>query len=120
MATRALIYDSTCRFCTAGVERLQRLAGEIRLVPSQSAEAAVLLPEAGQADLAAQMHLVDGPAHYGGAEAVARTLMLNPWYRPFALCYYLPGLRQLCDYLYRVVARRRHCLGGQCDLSPRE
>lgn len=118
MVARALVYDATCRFCTANVQRLRRLAGDLALLPSQSPAARELLPRLGESDFAAQLYLVDGVRHYGGAEAVARTLMFNPWLRPLAVAYYLPGVRQLCDRVYAAIARRRHCLGGRCELPP--
>jgi predicted DCC family thiol-disulfide oxidoreductase YuxK len=44
---------------------------------------------------------------YGGAEAINRALWTVWWARPWVWLYYLPGLRQLEDALYRWVARHR-------------
>jgi len=116
--TPTLLYDDTCRFCVAGTRRLQRLCGgRLQLLPSRSPEAAALLGEAAPRAESQMMLAVDGRI-YGGAEAVARTLMLNHWLRPVASCYYIVGLRQAADAVYRQVAARRHCWGGQCTVAP--
>jgi predicted DCC family thiol-disulfide oxidoreductase YuxK len=112
-----LVFDGTCAFCTAGVRRLARLArASFDFIPSQTDQAKAILPGVGDADFQRQVYLVHGRHVYGGAEAVARALMINPWLRPLAALYYLPGLRQLADAAYRWVAARRHCLGGRCEL----
>ena len=112
-----LLYDATCRFCIANTQRLRRVVGgRIQLVPSGSDEAVALL--AGHT-LATerQMVLVVGASAYGGAEAVARTLMVSPCWRLAGRLYYLPGLRALADSVYRLIAARRHCLGGACAVT---
>ena len=49
---------------------------------------------------------------YGAAEAVNRSLWSVWWLRPLTRLYYLPGLRQLEEWIYRWVARNRHRLPG--------
>lgn len=110
-----VIYDSTCRFCTASLVRLSRLVRRpFEAVPAGSERALAYVP-AGQAALDRQIHTVVDGRLYGGAEAIARLLMANPWWRTVAWLYYLPGVRQLADSGYRQVAARRHCLAGACE-----
>ncbi|MBI2301303.1 MAG: DUF393 domain-containing protein [Armatimonadetes bacterium] len=112
-----LLFDDTCRFCIAGTRRLHRLSGRrVLLVPSRSAEGILLLPDRSRTE--GQMALLTSGHLYGGAEAIAQTLMLSPLWRPVVWAYYLPGVRQLADRAYRWVAARRHCLGGRCELPP--
>lgn len=113
----ALLYDDTCGLCDAGARRLVRASGgRARLVASHSDEAVRLLPELSNDEFERQMYLVAGERVYGGAEAMARTLALNPWLR-IALLYYVPGIRGLCDAGYRRLAARRHRLSEACRLK---
>jgi predicted DCC family thiol-disulfide oxidoreductase YuxK len=110
-----LVYDETCAFCRRGVARLVRLAGGgVELLPSATPEAQALLG-AESAGCERQLYLVHRGRVRGGAEAIARCLMLSRWWRLPASLYYVPGLRTLCDAGYRVIAARRHCLDGVCE-----
>ena len=68
----------------------------------------------------AAMHLVepDGRVSAGGA-AAARALALRPVVGRAALVYFVPGVRQVADAVYRWTARNRYRLGGapavDCD-----
>ena len=56
----------------------------------------------------------------GGAEAINRAMRYCWWLRPFTYLYFLHGIRQLQDWVYRWVARNRYRLPGstaQCALS---
>ncbi|MCC7493042.1 MAG: DUF393 domain-containing protein [Fimbriimonadaceae bacterium] len=112
-----LLYDGTCRFCIASVARLRRLVGDrFEAVPSGSAEAQQRYTQLGEAETERQMVLVVGDQWHGGAAALAELLRLHPLLRLLSPWYYLPGLRQAADWVYRQIARRRHCLGGACEL----
>lgn len=114
MARAVLIYDDTCGFCTRGVRRLRRLAGGLDAVGSRTPEALALLPGLARDDFERRMYLVVGEQHYGGAEAIARCLVLSRWLAPAGWLYYVPGVRQLADAAYRWTAARRHRLGAAC------
>jgi predicted DCC family thiol-disulfide oxidoreductase YuxK len=72
-----------------------------------------------------QMHLVtpDGRI-FGGMEAVVQALATRPVVRFLVYPYYLPGIRQTLDWLYRVIAANRYrilgktgeCHEGTCSL----
>ena len=61
---------------------------------------------------------------YAGAEAIARLVARVPVVGWVAYLYYVPGVRQLVEWGYRVVARNRYriagrsgeCDGGTCSL----
>jgi predicted DCC family thiol-disulfide oxidoreductase YuxK len=61
-------------------------------------------------------------AVYAGAEAIARVAMRVPIVGWLAWVYYVPGVRQLAEIAYGVVARYRYrfgkseCEGGTCKL----
>src|SRR5262249_38180212 len=48
---------------------------------------------------------------YAGAEAAVRAVGLRPLGK-LAYVYFVPGLRQLADAIYKVVARNRYKLAG--------
>ncbi|MGH7283925.1 MAG: thiol-disulfide oxidoreductase DCC family protein [Polyangiaceae bacterium] len=124
MRTRwAVLYDGNCRICTSGAERLKELAGDkVDLRNFQDPKNLEGLPEIPFADLMDKMYVVspdDGakPARiYKGAAAIARVAALTPVVGPLALLYYVPGLRQLADFGYSQIAKRRYRLsGGECE-----
>jgi predicted DCC family thiol-disulfide oxidoreductase YuxK len=49
---------------------------------------------------------------YGGAEAIARVITMNP-VGHFGWLYYVPGLRQLADVIYQFIARNRYRWWGR-------
>jgi predicted DCC family thiol-disulfide oxidoreductase YuxK len=49
---------------------------------------------------------------YGGAAAINVSLRAVWWLRPFTHLFFLPGLRQIEDAVYRWVARNRARLPG--------
>ena len=109
-----LIYDGDCRFCRACVRWLRRWSG-VRFIALPSNEA-VAPPEIA-ARFAVEVVLHEGDRWFGGAEAMARLLAVNPWWRGIALVYYLRGLRGVLDAGYRWVAARRGCVNGACAVT---
>lgn len=75
-----------------------------------------------EADGLAKAWFVDAQGSLsGGAEAVNRALRYCWWARPFTYLYFLPGLRQLEDWVYQWVADNRHRLPGStpsCGIPP--
>lgn len=51
----------------------------------------------------------------GGAEAVNRTMRHVWWAWPFTWLYFVPGIRQIQDFVYRWVAKNRHKMPGSTD-----
>ncbi|MCA9949119.1 MAG: DUF393 domain-containing protein [Anaerolineales bacterium] len=74
-------------------------------------------------DVMTQVWFVDGNGRLtGGAAAINASLASIWWFKPIALLYKLPGLRQLEDRVYRWVADNRYRLPGstpQCAI-PKE
>ena len=116
-----LLYDGTCRFCVAQARRLKRLAGADLVAESMYADGVreryPMLPPPGPDGKVGEIKFVDDRGRMsGGAEAIARALMTGrgpvAW---GARLYFVPGLRQLSDVVYRAIARRRYRLAGTCD-----
>ena len=126
-----LLYDGECRFCCAAAERLGRLAGPaVRLVSLHEPGllAAIGIPH--EAAMAAMQLYTSERAIYSGLEAAVQALRHRPILGRLAKAYYVPGLRQLADLGYRLIARYRYaimgrriargeCDGGSCSLHMR-
>ncbi len=119
--TPTLLYDGTCRFCVAQARRLKRLSGaDIRAESMYSdgvRDRFPMLPAPGPDGRVGEIKFVDDRGRMsGGAEAIARSLMTNTgplgW---TAQLYFVPGVRQLSNAVYRAIARRRYRLSGTCD-----
>ena len=106
------------------LDAAQLAAGSDHEVRSRTPLVQVLVYALGRS-LTGTLHVVrpDGRV-YAGAEAVARSIMLIPVAGWFALLYYVPGVRQLAEIGYRIVAKNRYriagrteeCDGGTCSL----
>src|SRR5438309_11364846 len=129
-----LLYDGACRFCMTGMRRLLAWArpGAIEPVDFQQPGALDPFPGLTHESCMRQMHLVTPAGKiYGGFEAAVRAVMTRPILGWLARAYYLPGLRQLLDAVYRWIASHRYrlmgkaiaagaCPGGACALhAPR-
>ncbi len=110
-----LLFDGHCRFCIHEAERLQRWTGNrIQLVSFRDPGVFERYPglTAEACEQAMQLVLPDGHI-VAGAEAAARALGLRPSLAPLAAFYFVPGIRQIVDAVYRLVARNRFRLGGK-------
>ena len=126
-AVPALVYDGRCRLCVASVERMRAWVGDrIRYESFRDPGVLARHPQltAEQCERGAQLILPDGRV-WSGAGAVVHALAVRPLLAPLAWLYGVPGLRQLADAAYGVVARNRMRLGGEvcadgtCGLHPR-
>lgn len=113
-----IFFDATCRFCVAQRQRW----GEVferrgfAWMPLQTPGAAGRLGVS-EAQLQQEMwlQLTDG-AVFGGVDAWMVLFRRVWWLRPLGCCLGWPGFHTLGQFLYRWIARRRHCLGGVCRL----
>jgi predicted DCC family thiol-disulfide oxidoreductase YuxK len=115
------LYDGDCRFCTQQVRQLERLVGRERVEPVSFQGEGVLarFPGVSHEACMLRMHVVrpDGRV-FAGAEAVARAVTRIPFVGWLGFLYYVPGLRQLTDLGYRLVAKYRYRIAGRrgaCD-----
>ena len=118
-----VLYDGTCGFCTRQAHLARRVGGGPgRVSLLSTATPGVLEGRLGLTRESANRQLfVEEDAtgrRYGGAAAVARLVREVPLIGPIGWLYYLPGLRQLADALYRVVARHRHRISRLLGWQP--
>ena len=116
-----LLYDGSCRFCTAGSERLARLCapGAVVRVSNKDEAGVARLPAAareGVGGIGGALQLVSPDGEVAsGAEAVARALGTRWVWRVVVWVYWVPGLRRVWDWMYGRVARRRYRIMGKTD-----
>jgi predicted DCC family thiol-disulfide oxidoreductase YuxK len=110
------LYDGHCVFCTSQAQALRRRArGAIEVADFQREGVLAAFPGVTHEACMAALHLVDadGSVHTG-AGAVVRALRIGrPLLGLLLLPYYVPGLRQLAEAGYRLVARHRYKLFGR-------
>jgi predicted DCC family thiol-disulfide oxidoreductase YuxK len=119
-----VLYDGHCKFCTAAARQLASLArpGTLELVSFQEPGALDRFPGLTHEACMRQMYLVTPAGRvYGGFEAAVQALATRPVLGLLARGYYLPGVRQVCDFVYaRIAANRYRIMGkagaaGACD-----
>ncbi|GHG91243.1 DUF393 domain-containing protein [Comamonas sp. JC664] len=110
-----ILYDGHCRLCGGAARQLQRLLGKTGTRLRSFREDGVLADFPGvtedRCERALQLVLADGRV-VEGLEAIVVALGRRPL-GALLRVYYLPGLRQLLDALYRLVARYRFRLAGR-------
>src|SRR5262249_6347019 len=116
----SVLFDGKCPFCTKQSRRIHALArpGAVELVDFQQPGVLDRFPNLTHEALMQAMHLVTPKGQvYRGFEAIVQALATRPILRWPAHIYYLPGIRQLCDWSYRWVARNRYKLFGKSVAS---
>ena len=131
MIERILLYDADCSFCQRWCAWAQRRGAEIAIRFEPCQPAIDLRQRAGISDAecghAAFLVDIDGDGRvsrtHRAAAAINGVLARLPGlgnlpYRALSLLYHVPGLRQLEEWAYRLIARNRHRLGaGTCRRS---
>jgi predicted DCC family thiol-disulfide oxidoreductase YuxK len=118
LVTPALLYDGNCRFCTAQARRLLRLlpTGSVELLDFQRPTVLARFPDVSFDRAMRAIPYVDerGRVFYG-LEGIVRALGLRLAGK-LAYVYFVPGIRQLADRVYRAIADNRYRIAGRtCD-----
>ena len=115
-----VLYDGGCRFCTRSAQAIQHAFGRNRVILRDFQQPGSLdpYPTVTPAAATTKMHVVmpDGRV-FAGAEAFARIVVRVPILGWVGWFYYVPGLRQLADLFYALIAKYRYRLGRAvaCD-----
>jgi predicted DCC family thiol-disulfide oxidoreductase YuxK len=110
-----ILYDGHCRFCTAGSRRLAAwMRGAVEQADFQRPGVLERFPGLTHEKCMERLHLVapDGRV-FAGAEAIARAIATRPLLGKLAFLYFVPGLRQLIDVIYKLVAAHRYRIAGR-------
>jgi predicted DCC family thiol-disulfide oxidoreductase YuxK len=120
-APMTVLFDGNCPFCSRSAHAIQQTFGKerIALCDFQQAGALDAYPAVTRDAAVAKMHVVmpDGRV-YAGAEAFARIAISVPLAGWPAWLYYVPGVKQIADATYALVAKYRYRLFGRkatCD-----
>jgi predicted DCC family thiol-disulfide oxidoreductase YuxK len=105
-----MVFDGECSFCAFWILRWQRTIGEgVEFAPFQHPRVAAQFPELSRERFERSVQLISPEGVvYCGAEAVFRSLAINPRHRLwFRLYQKLPGFAALAEAAYHFVARHR-------------
>jgi predicted DCC family thiol-disulfide oxidoreductase YuxK len=113
-----ILYDGTCRFCTAQASRLQRLSrGRVAIESTYAPGVRARYPELPSEGAVGEIKLADADGRMlGGAAAIARALEIGGgplgW---LARAYHLPLVGPVADRVYVQIAKRRYRISGRCQ-----
>lgn len=118
-----LVYDGDCAFCTRCVRWMERrLPKQPRVIAWQVADLAALGVTAQEVTDAVQW--VEGDAHVGGADGIARLLVwAGGVWSLLGRLMLLPGVIHVARVVYRWIARNRGKMPGgtaACAVPPRD
>ena len=105
-----MIFDGDCHFCSFWIERWKRATGEgVEYVPFQSPRVRAEFPELPRERLEKSVRLIEPIGTvYSGAEAVFRSLAVNPRRRLWLWMYQtIPGFGAVAEWGYRFIANHR-------------
>jgi len=110
-----LLYDGQCNFCRAAATQLEHWARsrDLTLLSYRAPGALERFPGLTEerCDRAMQLVLADGRVVEGAQAAVV--ILSRRWWGGWLKLYYLPGIRQLADLAYQVIARLRYRIAGR-------
>jgi len=110
-----ILFDGHCRLCREAAKHFERLLGSRGSELRSFREEGVLEAFPGipleRCEQKMQLVQADGRV-FEGAEAVVRALGRR-WFGKLLFVYYVPGLRQVADGLYGVIARHRFRIAGR-------
>jgi predicted DCC family thiol-disulfide oxidoreductase YuxK len=110
-----VLYDGHCRFCTAQMKNLRKLAvpGTIEMVSFQEPGALDAFPGITHDACMRAMQLITPSGRvYQGFAAAAHAVATRP-IGFIAYGYYLPGVHMFCEGLYALIAANRYRLMGK-------
>ena len=117
-----LLYDGDCGFCSSSARLAGRLAPAVAVLPYQECDLAGYAVTAQECAAALRWVGTGGPE--AGAGAVGRLLVAaGSGWRLLGRLLLAPGVRQVADLVYRVVAANRYRLPGgtpACRVSSRQ
>jgi predicted DCC family thiol-disulfide oxidoreductase YuxK len=109
-----LVFDGACGFCTRSVRLLKALDrnGRVTAVPFQKTGTPASVGLTLEECKASVWAIAPDRGYYRGAEAVNALVAAALGTAVPLLLYYLPGIRQLQDFIYFLIAYNRSRLPG--------
>jgi predicted DCC family thiol-disulfide oxidoreductase YuxK len=113
-----LLFDGACLFCTRSAVAVRRVFGDKRVTLRDFQQQGALdaYPFLRRDALMKKMHVVmpDGRV-FAGAEGFARIVMQSRIIGWLGWLYYVPGVRQMADVAYTLVAKHRYRVFGRTE-----
>jgi predicted DCC family thiol-disulfide oxidoreductase YuxK len=109
-----LVFDGACGFCTRSVRLLKAFDrnGRVTAVPFQKSGTPASVGLTLEECKASVWAIAPDGGYYRGAEAVNALMAAALGTAVPLLLYYLPGIRQLQDFIYFLIAYNRSRLPG--------
>lgn len=114
-----IFYDANCAFCKSWVIRTHTFVMTLgfHFVPMQADWALDAIGVKTIEHIQEMKLLTSNDELYGGVDAFVHVCR-EAWYlMPVAILLNLPGINHLAKWIYRMIARNRHCLGGVCAIE---
>jgi predicted DCC family thiol-disulfide oxidoreductase YuxK len=87
---------------------------DVELVDFHAAESLERFPGLTYEICMERMHLVEPAGQiFAGAEGIVRAISTGGFPGKLALIYFVPGMRQLCNGIYRLIAAHRYRVMGR-------
>jgi|TARA_B100000214_G_scaffold167576_1_gene120359 predicted DCC family thiol-disulfide oxidoreductase YuxK len=112
-----VLYDASCLFCIAGVNAFKSTLNKrnCKIKPLQDKTVMKILNVKEGDDFPEMKVIGDDYKVYGGARAIVYICRKIWWASPVWALAHLPGTMPILDFIYKEVAKRRHC-HGQCEI----
>ena len=113
-----VLYDASCNFCTSGAyafkDTLEKRNCSIQ--PLQNKTIMKLLNVKEGEDFPEMKVIGNDCKVYGGAKAIVYICRKIWWASPLWALAHIPLMMGILDYIYKLIAKRRHC-HGQCEVQ---
>ena len=113
-----VLYDASCNFCTSGAHAFKDTLEKrnCRIKPLQNKTIMKLLDVKEGEDFPEMKVIGNDYKVYGGAKAIVYICRKIWWASPLWALAHLPFVMGLLGYIYKLIAKRRHC-HGQCEVQ---
>jgi len=106
-----VLYDASCPFCTAGAYAFKNTLEKqnCKIKPLQNQTVMKILDVKEGQDFPEMKVIGDDSKLYGGANAIIYVCKKIWWASPLWALAHMPFARTIFDYIYKLIAKRRHC-----------
>ena len=112
-----VLYDASCPFCTASAHAFKESLAKrnCRIKPLQNKTIMKILDLKDNDNFPEMKVIGNNLKLYGGARAIVHVSEKIWWAKPIWALSHLPLIMDILDYIYKLVAERRHC-HGVCEI----
>jgi len=118
MPTSWILYDASCLFCVSCINSLKKTLEKqnCKIKPLQNKTISKILNIKGESDFPEMKIIGEDRKLYGGARGIIYISKNFWWTYPFWAIAHLPLTMNILDYIYKQIAKRRHC-HGTCKIK---